>query len=521
MFKFSDLPQPIIRGLNGLWRRRWLVVAVAWVTAFLGWFGVWLIPDKYESRAHVYVQTETILEPVLNGFTARPDYSRRVEVMRLQLLTRPNVEEIILRAGLDKTIEASSAMDRRVKMQGMVDWVAGQIKIESPREMYFIISYKNGDAKISRAVVDAVLNMLIEQDLGASLTESEAAKRRLDLQIEEYEEKLIANESAVVAFRGEHAAELTESQGALRQREQKSNELIRVGDEITRTKGRVLTLQNLLSATTRNASGGELDRLRVELASLRSQYEENHPDIRGALARIAELEKNSGGAASNPEYIRLRSELSIAQGAIGTLEAREGRLRKELEALDFATGQAPAVEAALRQIVREYEQTQKTYEELLSRRDRLDLTRNLGAAGRGVEYQVFEWPTEALAPTDPPRILLILAVCIIAAGAGAGGALLLALLDKSYTQASELQEAFGLPVLGALSEVMSETVRSKRKQDVMRLGLACLGLVMVAGLYSYLTVFRIPSGAPDLAEKAAQIETQIETRAETSRRASL
>ena len=242
LFKFSDLPQPVLRSLNGLWRRRWLIIAVAWMIALAGWFVVWLIPDKFESRAQVFVQTETILEPVLNGFTARPDYTRRVDVMQQQLLTRPNVEEIILRSGLDKTIEARSPLERRAKMQSMVDWVAGQIDIQSPREMYFVISYKNGDPKIARTVVDAVLNMLIEQDLGASLTESEAARRRLDLQIEEYEEKLTANERAVVAFRNEHASELSVSQGALRQRELKENDMARVRDELERTKGRVLTL---------------------------------------------------------------------------------------------------------------------------------------------------------------------------------------------------------------------------------------------------------------------------------------
>ncbi|MFC2952107.1 XrtA system polysaccharide chain length determinant [Marinicaulis aureus] len=507
MFKFSDLPQPVLRSLNGLWRRRWLVLAVAWAAALAGWFAVWLIPDKYESRAQVFVQTETILEPVLNGFTARPDYSRRVEVMRLQLLTRPNVEEIILRSGLDKTIEARTPLERRAKMQGMVDWVAGEINIESPREMYFIISYKNSDPKIARAVVDAVLNMLIEQDLGASLTESEAARRRLDLQVEEYEEKLVANERAVAAFRAEHAAELTSLQGETRQRELKENELVRVGDEIERTKGRVLTLQNLISATPRRASGGELDRLKVELSALRSQYEENHPDIRGVVARIEELEKENATLSANPEFIRLQSELRVAQDSVTALEAREIKLKDELGSLDFAAGQAPAVEAELRQIVREYEQTQKTYDELLSRRDRLALTRSLGAAGRGVEYQVFEWPAEALAPNDPPRLLLIFGVCVAAVGAGAAAALGLALLDKSYTQASELQTAFGLPVLGAISETPSDDIFEARKRDLMRLAMASVSFVAVAGIYAYLTVFRLPSTGPAL-EKTASAFSQ-------------
>lgn len=504
VFKFSDLPQPILRSLNGLWRRRWLVVAVAWFTALAGWFAVWLIPDMYQSRAQVFAQTETILEPVLTGFTARPDYSNRVEVMRLQLLSRPNVEEIVRRSGLDATIEARTPTERRAKMEGLVDWVASSIRIESPRDMYFVITYQNSDPKIARQVVDVVLNMLIEQDLGASLTESEAARRRLNLQIEEYEEKLVANEAAVAKFRGEHAAELASLQGEARLRESTANELSRAGEEIERTRGRIITLQNLLSATPRRTSGGELDKLRVELSALRSQYEDTHPDIRGVIARIAELEKDDSALSANPEYIRLQSELRVAQDSITAIEAREERLRQQLSALDFAAGQAPAVEAALRQIEREYEQTQKTYEELLARRDRLDLTRNLGAAGRGVEYQIFEAPTEALKPSDPPRLILILGVALIAGGAGFAAALGLTLLDRSYTQASELQKAFGLPVLGSLSEVASQTVIADRRRDRMRLAYACAGLALVMAAYTWATVFRTPS-APAASSKAAAL----------------
>ena len=109
MFNFSDLPQPIVRYGVGLWRRRWTVVAFAWLTALACWLAVWLIPDSYEARAQLFVQTENILQPVMGDVTASPDYERRVQVVKRSLLTRPNVEEIIYRAGLDQSIDASSA----------------------------------------------------------------------------------------------------------------------------------------------------------------------------------------------------------------------------------------------------------------------------------------------------------------------------------------------------------------------------------------------------------------------------
>lgn len=510
VFQLSELPRPVIRHLNGLWRRRWHVLAVVWLAALAAWFAIWLVPDKYESRAHVFVQTETILEPVLTGFTARPDYSERVEVMRLQLLTRPNVREVILRSGLDETIEARSAIERRTRMESLINQVAGDIKITSPRDMYFVITYKHGDPEIARQVVDAVLNMLIEQDLGASLSENQAARRRLDLQIEEYEERLTANERRVAEFRSAHAAELASSQGEARRRELKENELTRVSEELERTKGRVITLQNLLSATPRTTSGDELDKLKVELADLRSKYQESHPDIRGVVARIEQLEAGGGGAlSSNPEYIRLQSELRVAQDSIKALEEREVRLREELEALDLAVGQAPAALAQLQQIERQYETTKKTYEQLLERRDRLDLTENLGAAGRGVEYRIFERPEQALVPADPPRLLLILGALVLAAGAGAGAGLLMTALDKSYTQADELQEAFGLPVLGAVNEAPSVMVMNQRRRDFKWLSGAAAALVLVGAFYAYFAVLKLPADAPDAA-KAAGVERSAE-----------
>ncbi len=492
MFQLSDLPRPVIRFSSGIWRRRWIVIGVAWAVAVLGWFGVWLLPDQYESRAHVFVQTETILEPVLTGVVARPDYTRRVEVMRQQLLTRPNVEEVIYRSELDATIEARTELERRRKMDGLVDWVAGDVLIESPQEMYFIISYKNSDPIISRNVVDAVLNLLIEQDLGASLAENEAARRRLEMRIKDYRDRLSNKDQEIAAFRRAHAEELLVIEGNARMSEEKRIELTRVSEDIDQTKRRLMTLQNLMSATPRTNSQRELDALRLQLAELRSRYEESHPDIQGVVARIEQLEIGSGGAISaNPEYLRLRSEFRASQDAVAGLEDREARLREELENLAFTAGQAPAVQAELTRITRDYEQTQKTYEELISRRDTLALTENL--AGRGVEYQVFERPQVALEPTDPPRLLLIIGVTLGAIGAGAGAAFFLTIIEKTFSQADDLREAFGLPVLGAVSEVASKQVLLQRRQDYLRLGAASASLFVVAFGYIYLSVLRTPS----------------------------
>ena len=111
--------------------------------------------------------------------------------------------------------------------------------------MYFVISYAHGDPEVARAVADATLNLMIEQDIGASLSESGAARRRLELQIQEFEERLSANELRVAEFRHAHAVELAAAEGVDRRRDQKEGELTRIADEIGQTRGRILTLEKL------------------------------------------------------------------------------------------------------------------------------------------------------------------------------------------------------------------------------------------------------------------------------------
>ena len=48
--------------LHGIWNRRWIALAVAWGVAMLGWLGVALIPNSYQSKARVYVNTQSLLE---------------------------------------------------------------------------------------------------------------------------------------------------------------------------------------------------------------------------------------------------------------------------------------------------------------------------------------------------------------------------------------------------------------------------------------------------------------------------
>jgi uncharacterized protein involved in exopolysaccharide biosynthesis len=52
--------------LSGIWRYRWFVLIVAAVASPIGWAYVASLPDTYSSSARVYVDTDSVLTPLLS-----------------------------------------------------------------------------------------------------------------------------------------------------------------------------------------------------------------------------------------------------------------------------------------------------------------------------------------------------------------------------------------------------------------------------------------------------------------------
>ena len=107
----QDLITQILVLLRGAWRYRWQGVAVAWLVAIAGWVGVQFVPDEYESRTQVYVDTESLLKPLLTGLAVDSNVMTQVGMMQTVMLSRPNLEKVaqkndlLLGAGPRKAIK--------------------------------------------------------------------------------------------------------------------------------------------------------------------------------------------------------------------------------------------------------------------------------------------------------------------------------------------------------------------------------------------------------------------------------
>ena len=478
MFELADLPRPITRYIVGLWTRRWLIIGLGWLLALAGWAALSLIPDRYESTAQIYLNTDTTLNTVIEEEGARADFEKRVRVMRQQLLSRENLEQVV------RTTNLAAEVENIVDIERMVDGLAEAIMVVSDEGQYFNIKYTNVNAETAQQVVAVIVDLFIEQDIGAAIRDSEQAVSVLDEQISLFEQKLADKDREIAEFRKSNAAELGGNERTSRRLDQREAELARIEDSLSSAIRRRDSVVRQASVTPQFTSGNELDQLKVQLAQLQSQFNDNYPDILALKAKIAELEANNSSLPTNPAYQRLETERLGLDDEIAVLRQRSLRVRGEIDELTLTASQVPAVQAELQDIMRNYAQTEATYKGLLEQRDKVSITASLSEGGGTIDYKIYEEPKIAAEPASPPRGLLTLGIGVFSFGASAGLAFLLAQLDRGYVQTGDLEEALGLPVLGAISPAPSPRANQRKAFDRFAMGAALsLFAVTAAGLY--------------------------------------
>ena len=99
---------------------------------------------------------------------------------------------------------------------------------------------------------------------------------------------------------------------------------------------------------------------------------------------------------------------------------------------------------------------------------------------------------------------------LIAIGAGGALGLLAAHFDRTYTQTVDLEQAFGLPVLGSIGVIKSPFTKKMQREDVFKLATAVGALALLGLIYLYLEVFMTPAAARNAGAQTASVTATAE-----------
>jgi polysaccharide chain length determinant protein (PEP-CTERM system associated) len=480
--------------LHSVWHRRWLALAIAWGLCLLGWLMVATIPNSYESRARIYVQLDDMLAQQIG--IGQGDRKQGVDRVRQTLTSAVNLEKVIRSTPIGAQITTPKQMEMAVLELGKM------IKVESSQENLFIITASYGDgsnsdaqnAKIAQLIVQKMIDIFREENLSGNRGEMSTSLEFMDAQLAQRQKELSAAEAKRLQFEAQNPSLAGGAGAGLQKLEAARAELRGIDADLAAAQSALAAINGQMAGTPRTIAGaagpvggarGALNEAQAQLNSLRARgLTENHPDVIaarnqvGALRAAASAEGGGGPQGMpNPAYSSLESIRAERQANVQALSARRAAAQQEISTLTAQQFSNPAAAGEYQQITRDYDVLKQQYDKLLQNREQLRIRGSIETEHNSVRFQVIDPPASPRSPISPNRPLLLFGVLVMGLGAGVSGAFAISHLRSTFSTASRLEKALGLPVLGAISQTISENARALRRKRLKYFYAASSGLV--------------------------------------------
>lgn len=490
----DELIRQVMEALRGIWRRRWLGLAVAWIAGVAGAVALFKMPDQYEASARVYVDTQSVLRPLMSGLAVQPNIDQTVSILSRTLISRPNIEKLIRMTDMDLTISSPRERDR------LVDELIKKIRIGGVgRENLYTLAYRDRRPEQAKKVVQSMLSIFVESSLGDKRQDSVQARRFIEEQIRTYEQRLAEAENRMKDFKlkymglmGPEGRDYFGRMTAVNEQLGQARMELRAAEQSRDALKREMTGEDPVFLPDANASGGapesgiipELD-ARIEsmkkgLDELLRSYTEQHPDVIGTRRVIAQLEeqrkkeieerrkiapaKSSFGSVDrNPVYQQLKIAHAESEAKVAALRARVAAYQAEFDRLRAAQQSLPQVEAEFAQLNRDYDVQKRNYEQLVARRESATMSSEMEAAG-SADFRVIDPPRVSPTPVEPNRLLLLPLVLVAALGIGAAVSFAWSQIRPMIHDGRGLRSLGGRPLLGSVSLVPSKQLISRRRR---------------------------------------------------------
>ena len=465
---------------HSAWQRRWLALAVAWGVCMLGWLAVAFFPNAYESKARIFVQLDDVLAEQIG--IGPNDARRDLQRVRQTLTSAVNLEKVVRATKIGDTVT-----NRREMELALAD-LGKRVTVVSDEDNLFEIIATSGDsdlsdiqnARLAQDVVQKMIDIFREENLSGGRGDMADTLAFMDQQLETRKRELEAAEQKRLTFESQNA-EMIPGNNTLNQRfEATRSEMRDIEADLGAAQSALAAIEGQLAGTPATipgigGGGGPRDMLaqaQGQLGQMKARgMTDNHPDVvtqRAQIAILARAAAGDGGRSGvpNPAYSSLLSIKAERQANLQGLQSRKASLQAEMGSLSGKSLGEPMVAAESARINRDYDVLKAQYDKLLQDREELRLRGQVETETNAIKFQVIDPPTTPRKPVAPNRPALLLLVLLIGIGSGIGAAVAASQLRSSFATTDALEKATGLPVLGAITQTMTDAHRALRKRQL-------------------------------------------------------
>ena len=477
-------------------------MGVAWAVCVVGWLGVMLVPNQFQAVSMIYVDTDTMMAPLLKDLTVTTDPQQQVSVMLNTLLARPNLEQVVHLTNPKANSLSSAEMAKQV--QNLQDNIS--IKPLSTKNL-FQLSFTDRDPDKGLNVAQTLLSIFVDSNIGNKRHDLEGAQSFLDTKVNEYETLVRQAEQRRTAFKQANLEVLSNTitpDAARKQVEDARQQLNGASAQLSSLRGQLATIPKiiyidgpgpLVLGTANTPAGGSLFQqlagAKQALVDLKSRYTDDHPDVIALKRQIAQLQtelsaapaSGSGAQGSgsqsipNPVYTQTQSKLSDAQTNVALQAQKLAEAQGNMDRALKMSSKAIEISAQFSNLDRDYDLVHKTYQELLARRESAKLSQSVNDEQSSINVRIVEPPKKAAFPVAPNRPLLNSAVILIGLLAGIATAIALSINAGRFFAKEQLAAEFDYPIIGVVGRLAraDDALNSRRAYTALA---ACTGLLL-------------------------------------------
>ena len=405
-------------------RRKWFFIIPLAAGLCVGFLVASALPKIYESYTVMLVQEEKYDNPIISGLAISTTAAQRLSNLREQILGWNRLVKLAEKLNLTKDIKTQQQFEGLILGDLRKNIV---VNMRGPSLVRIAFQGKNPD--MAQLTVKTITDIFIEENVIAQNQESDIAVTFLEEQLKVYQNKI------------------------------KESEIASLEDQ----------LKSLLVDST-----------------------EDHPLVKDLKAKIASVKedylKTQGTLLENPDFVKnpayeklksdLEKELVTIKGSPASLSGASGTA-------DLY--KAAAISNITSVLAQDIDVNRTIYNMLLQRLETARISKRLDASKQGTRYIVLDPPRIPFAPIKPNKFLVTLLGAFLGGALGAGIIVLLEFVDTSILGLDEAKAILDLPVLGAISKIMTEQDMAREKvKNTMRLGISIsAGVIFIALVIVY------------------------------------
>jgi polysaccharide chain length determinant protein (PEP-CTERM system associated) len=500
-----------------VWRRKWLIVLPTVAVAVGVAYGVWKLPNVYESTTLLTVRPASIATNAVPQLSDS-ELTIRINNITQAVTSRSTLEPMIERYGLYARERARGAsMDELVEQMRTKDI---KINLNTSRNEItngFFLSYRGSDPRAVQGVTEELARKYVDaqrQDAGQGAT---LTKEFFTDKLNQAKEQLDEIDKRRLEFMQQHIQSLPSQTQALvgqlagLREEQKARiaEIGRLNDQISANNKFIADLAKSnqqqadefianMQDPKSTAAYAELVKRKAELETekeaLLKQFREKHPDVISVKSQIASIQGQMDEMQEEhkrkvddmrkrlTERVdpRLTSYKGINAQIQGDVQRQQSLLSQTEAQIATVTQQisgVPNSEVGLEALNREYESAKGIYDKLVEQQKSAEINADVAGRAQGESIAVIDPASLPEQPVAPKRPMLMLLGLVAGLACGVLLAAAFELPRLLTIQTTEDAEHYtGLPVLVALPVL--RTAREERSLKARRLALAAASVVV-------------------------------------------